>query len=295
MSISSSLAVISVRRSSAKRSRISVSSSLITISTRGLVAEQLAQLADALGDVGVLLLDRAGLERGQLREAQVEDRRRLDLAEAELRHQVAARGLAVLRRADQRDHRVEVVERDQQALEDVRAGLLEPELVLGAADDDLALVADVGVEDLAQRERARHAVDERDGVDAERRLHVRVLVELVQHDLRDRVALELDHEPHAVAVGLVAQVGDVRDLLVVDEVGDLLDQAAVAALLDLVGQLGDDDRLLALGQRLDVRLGADADAAAAGLVGVADALPAEDRPAGREVRALDVPHQARRS
>ena len=116
----------------------------------------------------------------------------------------------------------------------------------------------------------------------------RVLVELVEHHLRQRAALELDDQAHAVAVGLVAQVGDVRDLLVVDEVGDLGDQAAVAALLHRVGQLGDDERLLALADLLDAHAGAHAHAAAAGLVGVADPLAADDDAAGREVRALDV-------
>ena len=92
---------------------------------------------------------------------------------------------------------------------------------------------DVGGDDLAQRERARHAVDERDHVHAERGLHRGVLVELVEHDLRDDAALELDDEPHAAPVGLVAQVGDLGDLLLVHEVGDLRDQPAVAALLHL--------------------------------------------------------------
>ena len=123
------------------------------------------------------------------------------------------------------------------------------------------------------------------------RLHRRVLVELVQHDLRDRVALELDHQPHAALVGLVDDVGDLGDALVVDELGDLLDQVAVAALLDHERQLGDDDRLLALLERLDVGARLHAHAAAAGLVGVADTGAPEDDPAGREVRALDVAHQ----
>ena len=106
-----------------------------------------------------------------------------------------------------------------------------------------------------------------------RRLHLGALVELVQHDLgRIAAALQLDHEAHPGAVGLVAQVGDPGDLLLADEVGDLRDQAAVAALLDLERQLGDDDRLLAALERLDVGLGADPDRAAAGGVGVADAL-----------------------
>ena len=260
----------------------------------GLVPEDLAQLPDALDNVGVLCLDLVGLECGEALEAQVEDRLRLDPREAELLDQAVAGGVGIARATDQLDDRVEVVERDEQPLEDVRAGLLLAQLVLRAPHDHVALVVHVVVDDRAQRQRAGHVVDERDHVHAERGLHRRVLVELVQHDLGQGVALELDDEPHAVAVGLVPQVGDLGDLLVVHEVGDLLDEAAVAALLDHVGQLGDDDRLLAVRERLGVGAGPHADAAAAGLVGIADARHAQDRAAGREVGALDVAHEADR-
>ena len=256
-----------------------------------LVAEDRPQLADALRDVGVLVLDRVRLERGELQPGGGRGSPRPGSPRAEAVHELRAGRVAVAAAADELDDRVEVVERDEQALEDVGARLLLGQLELRAADDDLALVGDVGAEDLAQRQRPRDAVDQGDGVDPEGRLHRRVLVEVVQHDLGQRVALELDDQAHAVAVGLVPQVGDVRDLLVVDELGDLLDERALAALLDHEGQLGDDDRLLALGQRLGVGARAHADAAAAGLVGVADALPAEDDPARREVGALDVLHQ----
>ena len=199
-----------------------------------LVAEDLTQLLDSLGQVGVLLLDLVGLERRQAAERQLQDRLRLHERQLEALDQTVAGRLGVARGADQRDHLVEVRQRDQQTLEDMRALLGAPQLVLGAPDDDLALVIDVVADDLAQRERARHVVDERHHVDAERGLHRRVLVELVEHDLGNRVALELDHEPHPVAVGLVAQVGDLRDLLVDHEVADLQDQATVAALAHLV-------------------------------------------------------------
>ena len=55
-------------------------------------------------------------------------------------------------------------------------------------------------------------------------LHLSVLEELVQDDLLHRVAAELDDDAHAVAVALVAQVGDAVDLLVLDQLGDRLDQ-----------------------------------------------------------------------
>ena len=79
--------------------------------------------------------------------------------------------------------------------------------------DDLFLEGDVGLEHLGQRERARHAADQGDVDDAEGGLHLGVLVELVEHDHGDGVALELDDEAHAGAVGFVAQVGDLGDLL----------------------------------------------------------------------------------
>ena len=104
-----------------------------------------------------------------------------------------------LRAADQRDDRVDHVERLQQTLEDVRAVARLVEPVLAAPGDDLDLVRDVHLERLRRFEQARHAVDERDHVRREVRLHRRVLVELVEHDLRVRVALQVDDEPDRVA------------------------------------------------------------------------------------------------
>ena len=226
------------------------------------------------------------------------DRRRSRIAEAwisvsaEARDELVARVLAVARRADELDDRVEVVERDQQALEHVHAALEHAQLVLRAAHDDLALVVDVVLDDLAQRQRPRHAVDERDHVDAERRLQRGVLVELVEDDLGDLVALERDDDPHAAALGgVVLEVGDPADLLLADELGDLHDEAVLAALLHGVRQLGDDERLAPAPDVLRVRLAAYAHAAAAGLVGVEDPLSAEDDAAGREVRARACAHQ----
>ena len=237
--------------------------------------------------------DFAGLQRGQALQAHVEDRLRLLARELELRDQAVARFVGVGRAADQLDHRVEVVERDQQPLEDVGASLGAAQFVLGAAGDDLALVVDVVVDHLEQAEGARHVVDQRHHVDAEAGLHRGLLVEVVEHDLgRLTAALQLDHQPHPGAVGLVAQVGDPLHLLVAHEVGDLRDQAVFAALLDHERQLGDDDRVLAALERLDVGAGAHLDRATAGGVGVADPLHAHD-PAAGEVGALDVLHQPR--
>ena len=67
-----------------------------------------------------------------------------------------------------------------------------------------------------------------------------MLVEVVEHDLRHLAALQLDDDPHAVAIGFVAQIGDALDRLLAHQVGDPLDQLG---LVDLIRNLGDDDRL----------------------------------------------------
>ena len=59
----------------------------------------------------------------------------------------------------------------------------------------------------------RPAAIERHHVGAEIGLQRREPVELVQHDVRHRVALQFDDDAKAVAVGFVAQIGDAFDLL----------------------------------------------------------------------------------
>ena len=152
------------------------------------------------------VLDLVGLQRGELRQAQVEDRAAPGSALSSKRvHQAARarrRGRATPRISSMTSSRLSsAMSRPSRMC--ARASF-SAQLVLRPADDDLALVLDVVLRCTSRSEqRPRHAVDERDHVDAERRLHRRVLVELVEHDLRDRVALELDHEAHAAAVGLV--------------------------------------------------------------------------------------------
>ena len=69
--------------------------------------------------------------------------------------------------------------------------------------------------------------------------------------------------------------------LLAHQLGDVLEQPL---LVDLVGNLGDDDRdLVALLRLLGRGLGAQRDRAAAGRVGVEDAVTADDEAAGRKV------------
>ena len=133
-----------VRRSPAYLRFSSRSSSLMIESTRGRVGEDVLELGDELDDREVLVLDLLALERGEAGEAHVEDRLGLELRQLE----AASSGspcapLDVGRLADGLDDRVEVVEGDLEALEDVGPGARLPEVELGPAADDLAAVVDV--------------------------------------------------------------------------------------------------------------------------------------------------------
>ena len=118
--------------------------------------------------------------------------------------------------------------------EDVGAGLGLAQLELDPPADHLAAELDEVLDHLEQRQHPRPAGDDRQHDDAEGLLELGVLVEVVEDDLADLAALQLDDDAHAVAVGLVADVGNALDGLVADQVGDALDQLG---LVDLVGDL----------------------------------------------------------
>ena len=167
------------------------------------------------------------------------------------------------------------------------AGLVEPELA--ATADDVDLMVDVGLQHLDEVERAGDAVDQRHGVDREVGLQRRVLVEVVEDDERRRVLLELDHQAGVGAGRLVVDVGDALDLPALDQ---LLDLGGRCQDRGLVGHLGDHDAVaLAAGALDDLGARPQADGALAGAVGIEDAGPAHDEPAGREVGAVDELHQ----
>ena len=195
--------------------------------------------------------------------------------------------------ADDRDDLVDVVERDPEAFENMGPVARLVEIVLRAPlDDDLA-VLDVVADELAQREHLgfegqsaagdrRGRGHERQHVEAEAALQRRVLVELVEHDVRRGRALQFDHDARPAAARLVVEAGDARNRLLLVGRGDRLDDARGR---HLEGHLGDDDLELAL-LFDDLGLAAHCDAAATRLVRLANGLATHQEPAGREVGTL---------
>ena len=109
-----------------------------------------------------------------------------------------------------------------------------------------------------------------------------MLEELVEDDLRRRVALQLDDDSHALAVRLVVHARDSGDALLRIRLGDRLENSA---LVNLIRDLGNDDLVLAA-LFDDLGLAANRDRAAPRPVGFANRLVPEDRAAGRKIRPV---------
>ena len=229
-----------------------------------LVAEDLLEARDLLQRLGVLLEDLVALEAGEALQAHVEDGLRLDLARAgtaasgppsrsagsfaaRISSITASRWSSAIFRPSRMCRRSSAL-RSSKTVRRVTTSLRWPMKTCSAS---------LSVEQL------RAVVDDGEHDDAEGLLHRRQLVELVEHDVGVGVALQLDDDAHAVAVRLVAQVGDALDPLLVHQLGDALDEAR---LVHLVGDLGDDDR--------------DAAGALVGL-GAGAGAQLQDAPAGR--------------
>ena len=120
------------------------------------------QVGHQLDDLLVLLLDLVALQLREPPERHVEDGFGLPLGQPELGLQVSAGGLSVSRGPDRRDHLVQVVEGDLEALEDVGPFLRLLQLEPSAADDDVAAMVDEELEHLLQPQDQRPAIDQRE-------------------------------------------------------------------------------------------------------------------------------------
>src|SRR5213596_215114 len=183
--------------------------------------EDLLALLDELADFLELVLELGDLEGGEPGEPHVENFRRLLFGQLEALAQAGVRRRRVLRLADDLHDLVDVVDGDLQAFEDVLAVLRTLQLELGAANDDGMAMLDEVLEQLLQVHLLRSPVDQGEHDRPEGGLHLCMRVQSVQHHHRDRVPLQLDHDPDAFLVGFVPEVAYPLELLRQHQVADL--------------------------------------------------------------------------
>ncbi len=190
---------------------------------------------------------------------------------------------------DDMDDLVDDIDGFQQSFKDVcpLLGLLQ--LKLGPADDDIVAEFHEVTDHVLEGKSPWTAFDKGDVVERETGLKLGILEQGVEHDVGVAALLYPDHDTDTLSGGLVVDVGDALNLLVLDQLTDLLDHLF---LVDHVRDLGHDDCLTSVVGDLDLCLGADNDLATAGLISILDAAHAHDDATRREVRSLDVLHQA---
>ena len=127
------------------------------------------------------------------------------------------------------------------------------------------------------------AIDQGDHVDAKHGLQLRLFVQVVQYNIGNFAAAQLDDDPHAVLVGLIAQFGDALDLFVAHQFCNFFQQSR---LVDLVWQLGDHDGLLVVAADIfNMRPRSQVYASPACRVRLVDPARAIDHRSGWKIRA----------
>ena len=158
------------------------------------------------------------------------------------------------------------------------------QVILGSAGQNVHLMVQIFVDNLTQGQNLGLllVIHQRQHDDAKARLQRSLLEEIIQHNLRVGILLQLDNDTHTVAVGLVPEVGNALDTLILDLICHGFQQQG---LIHLIGQLIHDDAGAIAGKGLELRTGADDHLAAAGGIGCADTAATHDDTAGGEIRA----------
>ncbi len=154
-------------------------------------AEDGTQPLDQEHQLLVLLDHFLALEPGQALQAHVEDGLGLGLGEFEATDQVFTGLGRRLAGADGGDHLVQMIERLEDAFQDVSPLFGLAQVVAGAPDDHRLPMVEEVAEQLLERHHLRLVVHDGQQDDAEGGLHRRQLVQRVEDDLRDVVLASL--------------------------------------------------------------------------------------------------------
>jgi len=160
----------------------------------------------------------------------------------------------------------------------------------GTTGNNFPAVTNKGMQDLFKVQQFRLAIDQRNHIDAKYVLHHGLLVEIVQNNFGYFTTTQLDNDTHAVLIGFIAQFCDAIKFFVFYQLGNFFKQAS---LVNLVRQLGNDQRVLAVSfVGFHMGFGAHINAATTGVVSLMYTLGAVDNACCREIRSRQMLHDA---
>ena len=217
-------------------------------------------------------------------EAHLQNSLGLLFGELELLAQNALSRLRVRRCFDQRNDFVDIFQGDFQPLKDVGALPGLGQIVFRTADHDhVAEVQEVS-QHLFERQHLGFAVHQRQKDHAVGILELRVLVEIVQHHLRNGIAFHFHHQADAILVRFIPNIADPFQFFGPNQLGDTLGDHR---FVGLIGNLCYDDLLAVVADLFEGSLGPHDHLAAAGGIGRFNAFRAVDVGARGKVGSRD--------
>ena len=254
-----------------------------------LIIDNGSEVSDLLVEFFCLGFELFSFQTCQTTETHIDDVLRLLVGETETLAQSLLCLILSSRRTDDLDNFVDVIDRDQETFNNVLSGQCFFQIVLGTTKNNIFLVSDIVCERVHQVDGLRLKTtlgirNEREHVGAESVLDLRVLIKLIENNVSVGVTAELDNDTYLfVTVGLITDIGDAFDLLLLNEFGDTLDETS---LVDHVGQIVNDDTRTAVAHDFDICMGTDYDTALTCSVCIGDTAASEDHTACREVRSF---------
>ena len=249
--------------------------------------QDVLQVGDCGNEFVVFGFQLFDVESDQLGKAHVNDGLRLDFVERETILQALLCNFGRLALANNLHDFVDVLRCNTQTFNDVEASCSLLQIELRCTRNHIEAVVNVDLQKILERKELREVIDECQVVNAERRLELRVLEQVIQDNFTNCITAEFNHNAD-VAARFIADVRNAIDALVADEVCNLL---AEFGLVHHVRNFGDDDARLALCIRFNFGTGAHTHTAMTREVSFANARTATSNSACREVRALHVFHQ----
>ena len=203
------------------------------------------------------------------------------------RHQFHLGFIAVGGFADNLDELIKIRERDDITFQRLSAALSLLQFVTRAPHDDFTAVHDVAINGFLERQCLGLAVINGEHIDAEGGGQLRVLVEVIDDHLRDRIALELDNDT-GVFIGFIADSRDLGEDLFIGQLSDAFHECGA---VDVVGDLGDDNLLFAVAHFLYAESAAHLDGAFTSGEIIRNRGEPGDGATSWEIGAFDILHQ----
>ena len=232
----------------------------------------------------MLRLESVSLQTGQCAKTHIHNCLRLHIVQTEAFCQTVFRFLYRRRGADDTYHLINMINGNQKTLDNVITLLCLVQIILCSSGDHVLLMLQVVGQHVLKTKDLRLSVDQRQHNDTEGILHLRMLEQLIQNNIRIDIMPKLNDNPHSVAVRLIPKIRNAFDLLILDKIRNVLNQIC---LIDKIRKLRHNNAVLAVLHGLDVRDRTGNDLALSGHVRFACPLQTHNDAACREVRSLD--------